>query len=151
MVVGFGLDVVDVSRIERQLASTTAERFLVRIFTDREREFCDRHADRANRYAARFAAQEAASKALGVPAGIRFLDVEVVRADGGPRLAFRGVAAERRRALGASRAHLALTHDGGVAVAAVIRESGQCGSSAAPRCAPSIALPSRVWGSPGSS
>ncbi len=123
MVVGFGLDMVDVSRIERQLGAPTAERFLARLFTAREREFCERFGDRATRYAARFAAKEAASKALGVPKGIRFLDVEVVRAGGAPALVFRGVAEERRCALGANKAHLTLTHDGGMAAAAVILES----------------------------
>jgi holo-[acyl-carrier protein] synthase len=122
VIVGFGLDVVEVARIARQLEARSAERFLARIFTPGERTFCEGFRDRANRYAARFAAKEAASKALGVPAGISFLDVEVIREGGAPRLAFSGVAGEAARALRVDRAHLTLTHDGGVAVAAVILE-----------------------------
>ena len=122
MILGFGLDAVEVARIARQLESRSAERFLERIFTPRERAFCEQFRDRANRYAARFAAKEAASKALGVPAGISFLDVEVIRDGGAPRLAFSGVAEGTARALGVEKAHLTLTHDGGVAVAAVILE-----------------------------
>jgi holo-[acyl-carrier protein] synthase len=122
MIVGFGLDVVEVARIARQLDSRSAGRFLARVFTEGERAFCERFRDRANRYAARFAAKEAASKALGVPPGIAFRHVEVVREEGPPRLVFSGVAAEAARALRVEKAHLTLTHDGGVAAAAVILE-----------------------------
>ena len=99
MIVGLGMDLVSVERIARQLASPTAGRFLGRVFTSGEQSFCDRFRDRANRYAARFAAKEAASKALGVPPGIVFLDVEVVRERGAPRLVLSGVAGEAARAL----------------------------------------------------
>ena len=109
MVVGFGLDVVEIARIERLLGSSTADRFQ----------------DRAERYAARFAAKEAASKALGVPDGVGFQDVEVVRERGAPTVVFRGAAAERAVALGVARVHLTLSHDGGVAVAGVVLESAQ--------------------------
>jgi holo-[acyl-carrier protein] synthase len=123
MIVGLGMDVVEVARIARQLDAPSADRFLARCFTERERGYCDRHRDRANRYAARFAAKEAASKALGVPQGIRFTDVEVVKEEGAPALALAGVAAEAARARGVSRIHLTLTHDGGIAAAAVILEA----------------------------
>ncbi len=123
MVVGFGIDVVAIARMERVLASTHGERFVVRCFTERERAFCDAVRDRATRYAARFAAKEAASKALGVPLGIGFLDVEVVREGGAPSLIFAGAAARAAGQLIVSRAHLTLTHDAGVAVAAVILEA----------------------------
>src|SRR5690349_5219031 len=109
--------------MERVLGSAHAERFLARCFTARERAFCDAVRDRAARYAARFAAKEAASKALGVPPGIGFLDVEVVREGGAPSLAFAGAAARAAAQLVVSRAHLTLTHDGGVAVAAVVLEA----------------------------
>jgi holo-[acyl-carrier protein] synthase len=122
MIVGFGIDVVAVARIERVLASAHAERFLARCFTQRERAFCDAVRDRAARYAARFAAKEAASKALGVPIGIGFLDVEVVREAGAPALVFAGAAARAAGQLAISRSHLTLTHDAGVAVAAVLLE-----------------------------
>ena len=122
MILGFGLDVVEVSRIARQLESRSAERFLARVFTPGERTYCEQFRDRANRYAARFAAKEAASKALGAPAGISFLDVEVLREGGAPRLVFYGVARESARALQVETVHLTLTHDGGFAAAAVILE-----------------------------
>ncbi len=123
MIVGLGMDLVSVERIARQLASPTAGRFLGCVFTPGEQSFCDRFRDRANRYAARFAAKEAASKALGVPAGIGFLDVEVVRGEGAPRLVFAGAAARVAATLGATKVHLTLTHDGGMAAAAVILEA----------------------------
>ena len=125
MIVGFGLDVVEIARIERQLASATADRFLARCFTQGERAFCDRFQDRAGRYAARFAAKEAASKALGVPEGIGFQDVEVVRERGAPTLVLSGVAARRAAELRAARVHVTLSHDGGVAVAGVVLETGE--------------------------
>jgi holo-[acyl-carrier protein] synthase len=126
VIVGLGMDVVDVARIERILAGPPArvERFLARCFTDRERGYCDAVRDRATRYAARFAAKEAASKALGVPEGIGFHDVEVVRGGGAPplALALSGVAAATARRLGVTRVLVALTHDAGVAAATVVLE-----------------------------
>ena len=122
MVLGLGMDVVDIARIERILTGPPgrAERFLERCFTPAERAYCDGARDRATRYAARFAAKEAASKALGAPAGIRFLDVEVVRGDGAPALVLAGVAANAAARLGVRRALVTLTHDGGVAAATVV-------------------------------
>ncbi|MFL5270449.1 MAG: holo-ACP synthase [Anaeromyxobacteraceae bacterium] len=123
MLVGFGIDIVAVPRIERVLSSAHGERFLARCFTDGERAYCDAAKDRATRYAARFAAKEAASKALGVPLGIGFLDVEVVRGEGAPALRLAGAAARAAAERGVARVHVTLTHDGGVAVAAVVLES----------------------------
>ncbi len=124
MILGLGLDLVDVSRVARILQGPagTAERFLARVFTPAELAFCDACADRAQRYAARFAAKEAALKALGVPAGLRFTELEVVRGEGAPSLAVAGNAAEAARRLGVERLHLTITHDGGMAAAAVIAE-----------------------------
>lgn len=124
MILGLGIDVVDVSRIQRILDGPPgrAERFLARCFTPEERAYCDRGRDRAARHAARFAAKEAASKALGAPAGIAWTDVEVVRGEGAPAIELRGVAAERARAMGVVRALLSLTHDGGIAAAVVALE-----------------------------
>ncbi|MFT3915900.1 MAG: holo-ACP synthase [Anaeromyxobacteraceae bacterium] len=124
MIVGLGLDLVEIARIRRILEGPpeTAERFLARCFTPGERAYCET-GDRAARLAARFAAKEAASKALGVPKGIGFLDVEVVPAEGGPpALRLDGVASRAAAALGVSRALLTLTHDGGVAAAVVVLE-----------------------------
>ncbi len=122
MILGIGMDVCDVARIERILGEAAADRFVERCFTERERARCDARRDRATCYAARFAAKEAASKALGVPAGIAYTDVEVVRDDGGPRLSLRGAAEARARELGVERVHVTITHDGGVAAAMVVLE-----------------------------
>lgn len=124
MVVGLGLDVVEVARIRRILdgPAARAERFLARCFTAGERATCDAAAERATRYAARFAAKEALMKAMGVPAGIRFLDAEVVREGAAPALALAGVAARRAGEMGVSRVLLSITHDGGVAAAVVVLE-----------------------------
>jgi holo-[acyl-carrier protein] synthase len=127
VIVGLGIDVVALGRIRRILSGPPgrAERFLARCFTPAERVYCDGVRDRVARYGARFAAKEAASKALAVPAGIGWHDVEVVRGSGAPTLSLRGVAAERARALGVSAVHLSLTHDAGAAAAVVVLEGGE--------------------------
>jgi holo-[acyl-carrier protein] synthase len=124
VILGLGLDLVAVARVARILGGppSRAERFLVRVFTAAERAYCDAVVDRPTRYAARFAAKEATMKALGAPAGLRFLDLEVAREDGPPRLVLRGRAAEVARALGVTKLHLSITHDGGTAAAVVVAE-----------------------------
>ena len=124
MILGLGLDLVDIARMARILDGPAgrAERFLARVFTPAERRFCDACVDRAARYAARFAAKEAALKALGVPAGLRFTELEVIRAEGAPTLSLAGNAAAAARRLGVGRLHLTITHDAGAAAAAVIAE-----------------------------
>jgi holo-[acyl-carrier protein] synthase len=126
VILGLGIDVVEVARIRRlvgrEAPPETARRFLERCFTEGERRFCDARADRATAYAARFAAKEAASKALGAPAGIRWTDVEVLRQAGAPALRLAGTADRAARGRGATRLHLSLTHDAGVAAAVVILE-----------------------------
>ena len=127
MIVGFGLDVVEVARLERLLSGRApgvpADRFLGRCFTAAERAYCDARRDRATRYAARFAAKEAVVKALGAPAGVRWTDIEVQRAGGAPAVRLAGAAERAARDLGVDAVHLTLTHDGGVAAAAVVLES----------------------------
>lgn len=126
MIVGLGMDVVDVARIRRILEGPDgrAERFLARCFTESERAVCEGRVDRAARYAARFAAKEAASKSLGAPAGIGWHDVEVVRApSGAPSLRLSGAAAAEASRRGAARVLVTMTHDGGVAAATVLLES----------------------------
>jgi holo-[acyl-carrier protein] synthase len=125
VILGLGMDVVEIARIARLLERpTVADRFLARCFTPGERAFCEAVRDRAARYAARFAAKEAASKALGAPAGISWHDVEVVRDGGAPALRLSGVAAAAAARLGAARALVTLTHDGGIAAATVVLEGG---------------------------
>jgi holo-[acyl-carrier protein] synthase len=124
VVLGLGLDVVDVSRVAR-LIERHGDRAVARIFTVREADYCARSARAAERFAARFAAKEAAVKALGtgVAGGVSLRDVEVAAdAAGRPSLMFSGKALEALLALGATRAHVSLTHDAGVAAAAVILE-----------------------------
>ena len=129
MILGLGIDVVEVDRIRRlvgpEAVAGTAERFLDRCFTEGERRFCDARADRATPYAARFAAKEAASKALGAPSGIRWTDVEVEREDGAPRLRLSGIAGEVARKRGVTHVHLSITHDAGIAAAVVVLEGGR--------------------------
>lgn len=124
MILGFGMDVVEIPRIARILAGSpgTAERFLARVYTPGERAFCEAVHDRASRLAARFAAKEAAVKALGAPPGLRWTELEVVRGAGAPALVLHGAAEAAARRRGVTRVHLTITHDAGVAAAAVILE-----------------------------
>ncbi len=124
MILGFGMDVVEIARIDRILGGPPArtEKFLARVFTPAERAYCDARRDRAARYAARFAAKEAAVKALGAPPGVGWTEVEVHRAEGAPSLALTGRAAEAAARRGVRAVHLTISHDAGVAAAAVILE-----------------------------
>ena len=115
MIVGVGIDVVDVERFGATLARTPALR--ERLFTPGERDLP------LNSLAARFAAKEAAAKALGAPSGMHWHDAEVHRgADGRPHLSMRGTVAARAALLGALRTHISLSHDAGIASAVVILE-----------------------------
>ena len=116
MIVGVGIDVVQVERLECALARTP--RLGERLFTDAERSL------RPESLAARFAAKEAVAKALGAPGGLRWRDAEVVTdATGRPRLVLHGGVAAEAEAQGISTWHLSLSHDGGVATAVVVAES----------------------------
>ncbi|MBL9133091.1 MAG: holo-ACP synthase [Verrucomicrobiaceae bacterium] len=124
MITGTGIDLVEVARIRDMLAAH-GERFKARAFTAGEIAYCDTHSDAAIHYAARFAAKEAAAKALGTglwsEAGINWTDIEVVRApDGRPSLVFHQNAAKLTAGL---RAHVSLTHTKDHAMAQVILES----------------------------
>jgi holo-[acyl-carrier protein] synthase len=124
MVVGLGIDVASVARVARAL-ERFEDRFCERILTAGEREdLAARWADRALAVAGRFAAKEAASKALGGPPDVGWHDLEVRRgARGQPVLELRGPAAQHARQLGVSRCLLSITHDAGVAAAVVLLES----------------------------
>ena len=116
MIVGIGIDVVDVGRLARALERTP--RLAARLFTDGERR-----SPRPESLAARFAAKEAVAKALGVPGGLRWRDAEVVSDDSGrPRLAVHGGVAEEARSQGITTWHLSLSHDAAVATAIVVAE-----------------------------
>jgi holo-[acyl-carrier protein] synthase len=125
MIVGTGIDITEVPRIAQSIGRF-GERFLQRIFTEGEIRYCDSKANRAERYAARFAAKEAAMKALGTGwnHGVRWRDCEVVRLPGGrPTMSFHGKAAEFAAKLGTKNIALSLTHTREQAMAQVILES----------------------------
>ena len=125
MIVGTGIDIAEVPRIADAI-ERYGDRFLNRIFTEGERRYCDSKANRMERYAARFAAKEAAMKALGTGwnHGVRWRDVEVSRQPGGrPTIAFHGKAAEAATKLGAAHVSLSLSHTEEQAIAHVILES----------------------------
>jgi holo-[acyl-carrier protein] synthase len=124
VIVGIGMDVVEVARVERLLHRQLAERFLERCFTAGERAYCERFQDRAARYAARLAAKEAVAKALGAPQGMKWTDVEVERTEGAPRSRLSGAAERSARKQGVRRVHLTLTHDAGIAAATAVLEGG---------------------------
>jgi len=125
MIVGTGIDIAEVPRIAESIARF-GDRFLRRVFTEGEIRYCHAKANRAERFAARFAAKEAAMKALGTgwSHGVRWRDVEVVRQPGGrPTMTFHGKAAEFAAKLGAKHVALSLTHTSEQALAQVILES----------------------------
>src|SRR6202008_1401421 len=112
MIVGTGIDIAEVPRI-REAIERHGERFLRRIFTEGEIQYCESKANRTERYAARFAAKEAGMKALGTGwnRGVRWRDVEVRRESGGrPTIAFHGQAAAFAERLGAKHVALSLSH-----------------------------------------
>jgi holo-[acyl-carrier protein] synthase len=124
MIVGTGVDIAEVPRIEASIARF-GERFLRRVFTDAEIRYCESKANKAERYAARFAAKEAALKAIGtgLRMGISWREVEVARLPGGrPTIAFHGIAGQFAAKLGVKHAHLSLSHTNEHAIAYVILE-----------------------------
>ena len=127
MIVGIGIDLCEVARMRRALKGPAGARFGARVFTAAERAYCEgRRATRFESYAARFAAKEAAMKALGTgwARGVRWRDVEVVGARGAaPRLALHGRAAKLARGRGCTRWHVSLSHTAATAVAWVIAEA----------------------------
>jgi holo-[acyl-carrier protein] synthase len=124
MIVGTGVDIAEVPRI-REAVARFGERFLKRVFTPEEIRYCTSKANTEERLAARFAAKEAAMKAIGTGLrhGVTWQDVEVVRQLGGrPGLRLSGKAAEFAAALGCQRIHLSLSHTEDQAIAHVILE-----------------------------
>jgi holo-[acyl-carrier protein] synthase len=125
MIVGTGIDIAEVPRIAESI-NRFGERFIRRVFTEGEIRYCDTKANRFERYAARFAAKEAAMKALGTGwnNGVRWRDVEVVREPGGrPTIKFHGTAIEVAARLNAKNISLSITHTAEQAMASVILES----------------------------
>jgi holo-[acyl-carrier protein] synthase len=124
MIVGTGVDIAEVVRIKAAM-ERYGERFLKRVFTPEEIRYSTSKANPGERFAARFAAKEAAMKAIGtgLRRGVTWQDVEVVRSPGGrPGLRLSGKAAEFAGALGCKRIHLSLSHTEEQAIAYVILE-----------------------------
>ena len=125
MIVGTGIDIAEVERIEQTIARFGG-RFKERVFTADEIRYCESKANKAERYAARFAAKEAGMKAIGTgwSHGVRWQDIEVRRLPGGrPTVVFHGKAGEIFAKLGGVRAHLSITHTKDSAMAYVIIEN----------------------------
>jgi holo-[acyl-carrier protein] synthase len=125
MIVGIGVDIVEVGRIERALG-LYGERFVRRVFTTQEAAYCRQAARPPERFATRFAAKEAALKALGTGwrKGLRLLDVQVSNdALGAPSIILTEGALTRSRDLGVTHIHVSLSHQREYAVAQVILEA----------------------------
>jgi holo-[acyl-carrier protein] synthase len=125
VIVGLGIDLAEVDRI-RKAIERHGRRFTDRIYTATEIAYVERKANRYERYAARFAAKEAAMKAIGTgwKRGVRWQDFEVTNLPSGrPILQFHGVAAQIADDLGVRNIALSLTHTAEQGLAIVILES----------------------------
>lgn len=123
-VLGIGVDVCKVDRLAEAL-TRFGERMERRLFTPDELAYCRQHKDPLPHLAARFAAKEATSKALGtgMAVGVGWTQIEVVQPGGRvPTLRLTDRALEIFAAKGATTSHLTLSHDGGIAVACVVLE-----------------------------
>ena len=127
MILGLGTDITEVHRIQASL-ERYGQPFLDRIYTPGEIAYCQaRKKTAAQSYAARFAAKEAAAKALGtgISRGVTWQELEVVRNRGeAPQIILHGRAAEIAKARGITRLTLSLTHTSAIAMAVVIAEGG---------------------------
>jgi holo-[acyl-carrier protein] synthase len=125
VIVGLGLDIAEIDRIGAAITRHGTP-FLERLFTPREVAYCESHRNKFERYAGRFAAKEAAMKALGTGwrYGVRWRDIEIAREiSGKPTLHLEGVARQFAERLGVKTISLTITHSGNLALAQVIFES----------------------------
>lgn len=123
---GIGIDVTEVERIASAIGRH-GEPFLARLFTHAEREYCEAQKKPALHYAARFAAKEAVSKALGTGIGgeASWLDLEITRdASGAPKLVLAGAAAAFAESRGITNVHISLTHADHYAAANAVAVAG---------------------------
>lgn len=130
MLVGTGIDVVEIARIADSI-ERYGERFLNRVFTPGEISYCRRKRNSGESFAARFAAKEAAAKALGtgIQQGVTWKEMEVRRAPGErPTLHFSGRARELSQRMGVWKISLSLAHSNTVAMAMVLLEDQGLGS-----------------------
>ena len=124
-IIGSGIDAAEISRIAAAI-ERYGDRFVLRVFTDGEIAYCRRRRDAASSFAARFAAKEAAMKALGTghSRGVFWRGIEVFRRGGPPQLRFHGGAATRFASMGATTSFLTLTHSRDLAMAHVLLVQG---------------------------
>jgi len=110
-IIGIGADIIEIHRIKRAV-ERGGRRFLERVFTPAERDFCNARRDRYACYAARFAAKEAVLKAMGTGlSGCRWVDVEVARRGGGrPEILLHGTAAKLAGRKGIATVLISLSH-----------------------------------------
>jgi holo-[acyl-carrier protein] synthase len=120
-IIGTGLDATEIARIAETI-ERYGERFIQRVFTEGEIAYCQRKRDSASSFAARFAAKEAAMKALGTghSRGVFWRGIEVVRRHGPPHLEFHDGAAARFAALGATGSLVTITHSRELAIVHVM-------------------------------
>jgi holo-[acyl-carrier protein] synthase len=124
VIVGIGMDIAEVARV-RAAIERHGERFLKRVYTEDERRYCESKPNRYERFAGRFAAKEAAMKAIGTgwKRGVAWRDFEVRREPSGqPVIRFGGKAAEFANALGVRKALVTISHTCEQAVAQVLLE-----------------------------
>jgi len=125
MIVGIGLDLAEVDRIEKAIARF-GERFLRRVYTDAERRYCESKPNKFERFAGRFAAKEAAMKAIGTgwKQGVAWREFEVMRSPSGqPVMIFHGKAGAIAMQLGVKRALVTISHSKQTAIAQVLLEN----------------------------
>jgi len=125
LIIGLGVDITEVARL-RAAIERRGDRILRRLYTVKERAYCERARNKFERYAGRFAAKEAAMKALGTGwrRGVRWVDLEVVRAPGGrPTMVLHGEAQKLAAQLGVQHIAMSITHTSTQALAQVIFES----------------------------
>jgi holo-[acyl-carrier protein] synthase len=124
MIVGSGIDLVEIARIQQSI-DRYGTRFLNRIYTSDEQAYCLRKRNSAESFAARFAAKEAGAKALGtgISHGVGWLEIEVVRLPSGkPTLRYLGRASQFASRLGVANIALSITHTASLAMASVVLE-----------------------------
>ena len=125
MIIGTGIDIVEIERLRKILTGPLKDRFLQRVFTPEEQQFCLARRDPAPHFSARFAAKEAFFKALGTGCahGATWFEVQVQRQEGGaPAILLHGVTLQLSIARGVEHIHLSLTHTENWAAATIILE-----------------------------
>ncbi len=121
-IIGIGIDIIEIARIEKAMQKGS-DRFRNRTFTDREVQYCEKKMRKYQHYAARFAAKEAAMKALGTGwrKGIGFSEIELINEiSGKPELFFHGKAREILDASGGREVSVSVSHSNDYAVAMVV-------------------------------